>query len=455
MSDLSVFKAYDIRGVYSTQLTEALAYKIGRAYVDYLNIKEVAVGYDMRISTPKLRDALIQGITDAGANVIDLGMVGSETVYYAIGHFEYPGGIMVTASHNPSHYNGFKLVRKGVIPIGENGGMKDIKQLVKQSEYRPLNLHVKPTRLDPTPAFKEAVTRLVDFTKFKPFKIVVDAGNGLGGELFNKIFSNTQLEIIPMYFEPNGSFPNHEPNPMKPENVAELRKRVVEEKADLGLSLDGDGDRCLFIDENGDYTLGYFIVALLAKKMLEKYPGAKIVGENRLKWAIQDTVAANGGEAVIYRPGHVFLKEKMREVGAVFGGETSSHFFYKDLYFADSSMLSIALMLELMTETNSKLSELFAPFTSKYFISGEINFEVKNADETLAHVKKFYADGGFPIDELDGIAVDNHREWRFSLRKSNTEPLVRLNVEGQSQEIVDKMTKQVEALIKSSHHKGA
>lgn len=444
----SIFKAYDIRGEYPNEINEDSAYTIGRAFVEYFKVKEVAVGYDMRISSPSMWESLTQGIADAGALIINLGMIGTELMYFAVGKFDFESGIMITASHNPPQYNGMKMVTKGSIPVGADTGIYDFRDYVLKQDYKMLKKDLEVRDLDPYLPFREAIHELVDLHTLPKLKIVVDAGNGMGGEMMTRIFTGTNLEIVPMYFEPDGTFPNHEANPTKEENVADLKKRVIEEKADLGIALDGDGDRAFFIDEKGEYSLGYYMVGILAKKILDKYPKAKIVHENRLKWAIEDSVKEAGGESIVYIAGHAYLKAKMREVDAVFGGETSSHFFYKDLYYADSSMLTIALLLELIKDTGKSLHQILEDYKAKYFISGEINYEVEDADIVLEKVKKHFEDKGLPIDNLDGVAVDQGREWRFSLRKSNTEPVVRLNVEANNQKLVDEKVKEVEDLLK-------
>jgi len=447
MIDPTIFKAYDIRGIYPDQIDEDGAYKIGRAFVDFLKIKEVAVGYDMRLSTPKLLPHLIQGINDAGAKVIDIGLTGTELMYFSVGHFGYESGIMMTASHNPAKYAGMKMVKAKSMPIAGDTGLMDICDLAINSNYQRTNLPKNIEKIDPFLEYKKKINEIYPIDKIKPFKVVVDAGNGMGGILVNKTFGGSALEIVPMYFEPDGSFPNHEANPIKDENTKELRKRVVEEKADLGIALDGDGDRCFFVNENGQISLGYYLVALIVEGMLKKYPNSKIIYENRNKWAIEDAIEKHGGIPVATPAGFAIMRPiLMREEGA-FGGETSSHFFYKDTYYADSSMATMAIVLGLMTDSGKKWSEILKPFRNKYFISGEINFKVDDANKVLEKIKKHYADIGLPIDELDGVAVDKDRDWRFSLRKSNTEPLVRLNVEGKSQEIVDVKTKEVETLI--------
>jgi phosphomannomutase len=445
----SIFKAYDIRGVFPEEINEDTAYTIGRAFVEYFKVKEVAVGYDMRVSSPSMWESLTQGIADADALVVNLGRIGTEVMYFTVGKFELEAGIMITASHNPPQYNGMKMVTKGSVPVGADTGIYDFRDYVAKQNYEMLKKEIQVRDIEPYAPFRVAINDLVDLHELPKLKVVIDAGNGMGGEMIERMFIGTNLEIIPMYFEPDGTFPNHEANPTKEENVADLKKRVVAEKADLGIALDGDGDRAFFVDNEGEFSLGYFIICLLSKKVLDKYPGAKIVHENRLKWAIEDTVKAAGGVAVEYIAGHAYLKAKMREVDSVFGGETSSHFFYKDLYYADSSMLTIALLLELLKDSGKSLHQLLTEYKSKYFISGEINYEVEDASVTLEKVKSHFESEGFKIDELDGVAVDSDRDWRFSLRKSNTEPVVRLNVEGKSQNLVDEKVKEVEKLIQS------
>lgn len=443
----SIFKGYDIRAIYPQELDEDGVYNIGRAFVEFLGVKEVVLGNDMRVSVPYLRPHLIAGLTDAGAKIIDIGMTGTELMYFTVGKYNHESGIMITASHNPAEYIGMKMVRQGGIPLSGDSGIMDIRDLALKNKYQRLNLEPQISNFDPVPAYKQKVKSIANFDEFKPYKIVVDAGNGVGGIIFNKIFGDTNLEIIPMYFEPDGTFPNHEANPIKEENTTDLRKKVVEEKADLGIALDGDGDRVFFIDKDGNYTLGYFLVAILLKRILDKYPGAKIVYENRNKWAIEDEIDKYNGIPIKCKAGTAFLREKLRSEDAMFAGETSSHFIYKDMYFADSSMLSIALLLDIMSETGQSLDQLLKPFRNKYFMSGEINFEVKDADTTLEKIKEIYLSQGLELDEIDGIAFDKGREWRFSLRKSNTEPVVRLNIEGDSQEIVDQKVKEISALI--------
>lgn len=447
--DPKIFKAYDVRGIYPTEIDESAAYKIGKAFVTHLQVKEVAVGYDMRTAVPKLLPFLHQGIADAGAKIIDLGLIGTELMYFSVGNFGYESGIMLTASHNPSEYIGMKMVKKGAAPIGIETGLKEIAELAQKIEESQTKQQIVLEKQDPYQAYRDKINSIVDLSKLEHKKIVVDAGNGIGGHIFEKLFSGTNLEVVPMYFEPDGTFPNHVPDPMKEENIVALSKRVLEEKADLGIGLDGDADRCFFIDETGQGFLGYFVVAILAELMLKKYPGSKIVHETRLYWAIEDKLKELGGIPVKSIAGHSFMKAKMREVDSVFSGETSSHFFYRDLYFADSSFLTIALILEMLQNKNEKLSEVMNKYKNKYFISGEKNYKVSDADSILNKIETFYSQKGFLIDKFDGIAIDNNREWHISLRKSNTEPLVRLNVEAKDQQTVSDILAEAEKIILS------
>ncbi len=447
MIDPSIFKAYDIRATYPDQINKEVSYQIGRAFVEYLRVNEVAVGRDMRISSDEIYEGLTQGINDSGAKVIDFGMIGTEMLYFGVGHYNLPGGIMITASHNPSIYNGMKMVSKGAYPIGGNSGLDQIKETLIDKTFEHLGAPRNIEHVNVYPEYKSKILNLIDLSGVKKFKIVIDAANGMGGRIFENVFGDLDLDIIKMYFDPDGNFPNHEANPIKEENTAELRKRVVDEKADFGIALDGDGDRIFFIDENGEYSSGYFMVAIIAKELLKKYPGAKIVHENRLEWAILDTLEQAGGIPLRCKPGHSYIKEMMRTEDAVFGGENSSHFYYKDMHYADSSMLTTAILLKLLTEAGLTFSKLLASYKAKYFMSGEINFKVDDADKILEKILNHYTSLGFTVDQTDGIAFDNKRIWHFSVRKSNTEPVVRLNIEANSQETVEKMIKELEAQI--------
>jgi len=447
--DPKIFKAYDIRAIYPDQIDAEGAYRIGRAFVDFLNVKEVVVGNDMRTSVDVIKPALIKGINDSGAKVIDIGLTGTEIMYFTVGEFNFESGIMITASHNPPEYIGFKLVSKGAVPIGADSGIYDIRDLAVQSNYvyddseKSQNI----TNLDPIPKFKEKIESLVDFSNFKPMKIVVDAGNGVGGIIWDKIFDDTPFEVTKLFFEPDGTFPNHLADPLKPENVIALKNTVVENNADIGIAFDGDADRVFFMDGNGELSIGYYITALLSQIILKKYPGAKIVHENRNYWAIVDFVKEAGGIPVKSIAGHSYIKEKMREVNAVFAGETSSHLYYKDMHFAESAFLSVALILEKLSLENIDFYELVKPLKDKYFVSGEFNYKVSDADEVIEFVKHKYEKEGLTPDLIDGVAFDNNRKWHISVRKSNTQPLVRLNVEGESQKVVDKMKSEVEKII--------
>ncbi len=447
----AVFRAYDIRGVFETDIDEEFAYKIGHALVNYLKINEVVLGNDMRLAVSKIKPALIQGINDAGATVIDIGLTGTEVLYFTTEEFKFKAGIMITASHNPKEYIGFKFVKQSGEPIGFGSGMEELKDMVLQSnlKYKPTVESLNVRNLDPIPTWKKKIQNLVNFSTFKPMKIVVDAGNGVGGTLFSQLFDYTPFEIHQMYFKPNGNFPNHEANPMIEANVSNLKAKMKEVGADLGVAFDGDADRLFLLDKNIEYVNGYFLTAILSQLMIEKKKVAepKVVHECRYYWAIEDCVKELGGIPIKSKAGHSFIEEKMREVDAIFGGESSAHLYYKDMHYTDSSMLSLALILEKLSRENVNLADLIEPLKNKYFISGEINYEVKDPDIVIEDVKNIYESKGLKADTLDGVVFDSDRDWHISVRKSNTQPLVRLNVEGKSQEIVDKVQNEVEKII--------
>lgn len=448
---MSAFKAYDIRGVYPTEVNETLYYNLGKVITIFLGAKNMVVGYDARPSSKGLFEALVKGANAVGAKVTSIGMTGTEIMYFTAGNKGFDVGVMITASHNPKEYNGLKLIGKGAIPISGDNGLLEIERIIGDLDdptTEELDLDPEYDEYDPYPEFKEKINSIVDLSSLPKLKVVVDAGNGTGGLVFNKVFNDTPLIVEELYFKPDGTFPNHEANPIKSENLIDLKKHVLDSHADLGISLDGDGDRVVFVDNEGFDSMGYYIFALLIKSLLKKEPGATVVHENRLLWAIEDVVKEYNGVSVRTLAGHSFIKQKMREVNASMGGETSSHFFYKTMYYADSSFLTIVLIFEMIKESGKSLRELLAELKSKYFVSGEINFKVEDAKAVLSRVKDFYEEKDLVADELDGVAFDKARDWHISLRVSNTEPVVRLNVEAKSQELVTKMVNEVEQFIK-------
>lgn len=450
MINPSIFKAYDVRGIYPTDINEEVAYQVGRHFVEMLGVKEVVVGYDARVSGPSMVEALEQGIADAGATVIELGMTGTEVLYFAVGNNNFESGIMVTASHNPKEYNGLKLVRRGPQALSGTDGLNELRDRIINSPAERLNKEVVKKTFDPYQQMREKIFSLVDLPEGQKLKVVVDPGNGVGGILFDNIYGNhPNLEIHRMYYEPDGTFPNHESNPAKEENVEELKAKVKELNADLGIALDGDADRVFFIDETGGYIPGYYMNVLLGSKMLERNPGAKIFHECTYAWAIDDSIRNAGGETIEGKPGHSFIKAVMRSDPAiVFAGESSSHYFFKDMYYSDSSMLATGLLFEILLTTKQPLSQFISSLRTQYPISGEINFTVSDTAAVMTRVEEKYSRlEGVAVTKPDGIVLEKGREWRISVRSSNTEPLVRLNVEASNQEELAKVLAQAKELI--------
>src|ERR671917_620169 len=425
MLDESVFKAYDIRGVYPESLHEGVASDIGRAFVAHLDLSgsRVVVARDMRLSSEALEGAFIQGVTEAGADVLDLGLISTDALYFAVGHLEESGGAMITASHNPKEYNGFKLCREDAIArSGEEG--------------------------DLTEEYARHCLNFVDTEGLRTLKIVVDAGNGMAGKMLPPIFEKLPFDYVSMYFELDGSFPNHPPNPIEPENMEELQERVKSEGADFGVAFDGDADRCFVVDEKGVTISGDLLAALVAKNILEKEPGATILYSAVCSKAFPELVASEGGRAIRTKAGHSIIKPQMREYDAAFGGEHSGHFYFRDNYFADSGIIALLTVAELVARQEGALSDLLAPI-DPYVRSGEINSEVEDQEATLKKVEEHHLRRGDPkIDHLDGLTVD-YGDWWFNLRPSNTEPLLRLNVEASDRETLERERDELLSLIGS------
>ena len=439
MIDKSIFKAYDIRGIFPDTLDEDVARDIGRAYVSYLGLSgsRVLVARDMRLSGPALSKAFIEGVTLAGADVLDLGLVSTDALYFAVGHLEESGGAMITASHNPKEYNGFKLCREEAIALSGEEGISQIRDLIlggklpKPSEY-PGSVEED----DITEDYAAHCLSFIDTDGLRPLKIVVDAGNGMAGKMLPPIFDGLPFQYVPMYFDPDGSFPNHPPNPIEPENVQELQKRVVAEGADFGVAFDGDADRCFVVDEKGQAISGDLLAALVAKNVLEKEPGATILYSAVCSKALPELVEREGGRAIRTKAGHSIIKPQMRSNEAAFGGEHSGHFYFRDNFFADSGIIAMLTVAELVGRKEDPISKLLAPI-DPYFRSGEINRKVEDQDKALREVEDHYAlREPAEIDHLDGLTVD-FGDWWFNLRPSNTEPLLRLNVEANDRETLE------------------
>lgn len=447
---LNSFKAYDIRGRVPEDLNEELAYKIGRAFVDQLNANRVVVGYDIRLESESLSNSLITGITDAGANVLNIGLCGTEEVYFATFHHKTDGGIMITASHNPKGYNGMKLVAKGSKPISGDSGLKDIERRIIENDFVSAEQPgLVETNTDKS-AYIEHLLSYIDLTNLKPLKIVMDSGNGSAGAVIKQIAEKLPFECLFINEVPDGNFPNGVPNPLLPEMRSTTTSTVKEHKADLGIAWDGDFDRCFLFDEKGEFIEGYYLVGLLAETLLAKNPGGKIIHDPRLTWNTIDQVKKAGGIPVQSKTGHAFIKERMRSEDAIYGGEMSAHHYFKDFAYCDSGMIPWLLITELMGKTGKKLSELVEERVRAYPCSGEINYTVENIPAVLDRIMKFYERQNPQIDKTDGVSLD-FGEWRMNIRASNTEPLLRLNVESKAdQALVQQKVSEIESLIKQN-----
>jgi phosphomannomutase len=447
MLDPKVFKAYDVRGVHRDELDEEGAYAIGRAYVEHFEPRSIAVGRDMRLSSPSMAVALIEGAADGGADVLDLGLVGTEMVYYAVGELELEGGVCVTASHNPKEYTGMKIVRRGALPVGGESGLLDVRDRALVSDrHKPPARRGEVRREDIWPGFVEKVLSFVDVGAIAPLKVVIDAANGMAGAMLPPVLERLPIDAVTCYFEPDGSFPNHEPNPLLPENREFIIGKTREEDADLGVAYDGDADRCFFVDDTGEFVPGDFVTALLAESILAKEPGGSIIYDVRASRAVPETIERAGGTAVVNRVGHAYIKHRMREESAVFAGEVSAHYYFRDFSQADSGVVPFLLLLELISRRGQKLSEILAPYRERFFLTGEINTPVADVPLKLQELKERYADAR--LTNLDGISVD-YDDWHFNVRPSNTEPLLRLNLEAESRELMEAKRDEVLDLIRS------
>ena len=451
MLDPKVFKAYDVRGLYPSELDEDGAARIGRAYVQHFEPKAVAVGRDMRVSSPTMAAALIEAIAAAGAEVVDVGLVGTEMVYFAVDDLSLDGGICVTASHNPKDYTGLKIVRRGALPVGGDSGLAEIRELaLSYEEPRVADGAGRVREADIWPGFAQKVLSFVDPSAIRPLRVVVDAANGMAGVMLPPVLEQLpQLDVVRCNFEPDGTFPNHEPNPLLPENREFVVRRTREAGADLGVAYDGDADRCFFVDDTGEFVPGDFVTALLARSVLEREPGAKVIYDVRASWAVRREIEEAGGVPLVNRVGHAFIKHRMRKEGAAFAGEVSAHYYFRDFAQADSGVVPFLLMLGLLSQTGRKLSEILAPYRERYFLTGEINTPVADVPLTLQELKERYSAEGGRISHLDGLSVD-FDDWHFNVRPSNTEPLLRLNLEALSHEVMQAKRDEVLGVIRSS-----
>jgi len=446
---IDCFKAYDIRGQIPNELNNDIAYRIANAMANFLSAKQIVVGKDIRESSEELAQAVSDGIQDAGAEVLDIGLCGTEMVYFATAHLKADGGIMITASHNPADYNGLKLVREDARPISGDTGLQDIRRMA-EDDHR----HVRADRgaLTHTNIFADYVAHMltyVDVARLKPLRIVVNAGNGGAGIAIDGLEPHLPFDFVKVHHEPDGTFPNGVPNPLLPENRSATIEAIKAHNAHMGIAWDGDFDRCFLFDERGSFIEGYYIVGLLAESILSRNPGGSIVHDPRLTWNTLDIVAAAGGKAIQSKSGHSFIKEKMREVDGIYGGEMSAHHYFREFSYADSGMIPWLLVAELMSTTGKSLSELVGERIAKYPASGEINRQVADAGETLQKLYDRYAADALAVDDSDGYCFE-FPKWRFNIRMSNTEPVVRLNVESRGdRELMDSKTAQVLAILES------
>ncbi|OHC17930.1 MAG: phosphomannomutase [Pseudomonadales bacterium RIFCSPHIGHO2_01_FULL_64_12] len=433
---LSCFNAYDIRGQLGAELNEDIAYRIGRAYAQYLNSKRIVIGGDMRLSTEGLKQAMAKGLQDAGCDVIDLGITGTEEVYFAAFHLDVDGGIEVTGSHNPIDFNGMKLVSRGAQPISGDTGLKDIQALAEADNFAPVGKRGSLARQSCQDAYIEHLLGYISPADLQPLKLVVNAGNGAAGHVIDALEQRFKalgapVEFIKVHHQPDGSFPNGIPNPILLENRAATADAVKAHGADMGIAWDGDFDRCFLFDESGAFIEGYYIVSLLAEAFLKKEPGAKIIHDPRLTWNTIDICQQNGGQAIQSKTGHAFIKERMRKENAIYGGEMSAHHYFRDFAYCDSGMIPWLLVAELMSRQGKKLSELVGERMAAYPCSGEINYTVSDANAVLAVVQAHFTSQHPKVDPIDGLSLE-FSDWRMNIRASNTEPLLRLNIESRA-----------------------
>lgn len=428
--NITCFKAYDIRGRVPDELNDEVAYRVGRAFVEFLQAKTVVVGHDIRLTSAGLTDAVIRGLTDAGADVTHIGECGTEEVYFATFELGADGGICVTASHNPMDYNGLKLVKKGSQPISSDTGLLDIRKMAEAGDFAEVANKGSVTRRDTRPEYIEHLLGYVDRSTLKPLKVVVNAGNGGAGAVIDGLEPHLPLEFIKIHHEPDGNFPNGIPNPILVENQAVTSQAVRDNGADLGVAWDGDFDRCFFFDETGRFIDGYYVVGLLAEAFLVKHPGAKIVHDPRLTWNTIDIAQSNGGQAIQTKTGHAFIKERMRKEDAVYGGEMSAHHYFKDFAYCDNGNIPWLLVAELMSQKGVSLSSLVNERMERYPCSGEINRTVADPVALLKLIEEHYKNTANAIDKTDGLSVE-FDQWRFNVRSSSTEPVFRINVESQ------------------------
>tara|TARA_B100000900_G_scaffold139539_1_gene118251 strand:- start:26 stop:1384 length:1359 start_codon:yes stop_codon:yes gene_type:complete len=430
---ISSFKAYDIRGKLPHEINSEIAYRVGNATAKYLSAKKMVLGRDIRVSSDELSKSMAQGLMDAGVDVIDIGECGTENVYYATGELKSCGGIMVTASHNPSDYNGFKIVGENAKPISSETGLEDIRKLAESDQRLISEIKGNIEYRDLNQSYVKKIISFIDSDSLDKLKVVMNPGNGGAGVYAELILKNMPIEVIKLNFDPDSSFPNGIPNPMIKENRVSTSQAVIDNEADVGIAWDGDFDRCFFFDEKGNFIEGYYLVGLFAKSFLNKNRNEKVIYDPRLTWNTIDVVKRYGGNAIQCQSGHSFIKESMRDNDAVYGGEMSAHHYFRDFYYCDSGMIPWLLILEMISKEKTSLSQLIQKYRDRYPVSGEINLKVNDTKKIIDSIKNYYLGDALGIDETDGIGME-FQKWRFNLRASNTEPLIRLNVESYNNE---------------------
>jgi phosphomannomutase len=443
----AAFKAYDVRGIVPDELDADGAYALARGYVSAFEPRVMAIGHDMRLSSPNLAAAAVRGASDAGTDVVDLGQIGTEMLYFAVGEYGYEGGLQVTASHNPAAYNGMKIVRRGALPVGSDTGLDRIKQAATGDLGAPSGDAGEVTERDVYGGFHDRVASFVDASAVRPLKVVLDGCNGMAGPMISPVLERLPVQVSAHNFAPDGNFPNHEPNPLLEENRRFIIERVQAEGADLGIAWDGDADRCFFIDDTGEFVPGDLVTALIAQTMLERHPGATVVYDLRASWAVRDVVHEAGGTALENRVGHAFIKARIRKEDAVFAGEVSGHYYFRDFYYSDTGVVPALVMLEIVSRAGKPLSELLRPFRERYFISGEINSTVSDVPVKLQQLKERYGREAERVSHMDGISFE-FPDWHFNVRPSNTEPLLRLNLEALDAGTMEARRDEVLALIR-------
>jgi phosphomannomutase len=446
----AIFKAYDVRGLYPGEINEEIAGEIGRAFVSYLGARLIGVSRDMRLSSPSIAAAFIEGALAQGCDVVDLGMMATDMLYFAVASDRLEGGAQITASHNPGEYNGIKMVRREALPLSGDAGIGEIRDMLVSGTIPGQAAHPgRRSERTVLSAYIEHILSFIDPAVIKPFKVVADAGNGMAGVVAPHMFARLPCRVIEMCYTPDGSFPNHEANPLIEENRAHIVERVVAEKADIGIAWDGDADRCFFIDGTGEFISGDFVTALLAEAFLLRHPSATIVYDLRASHAVRDTVLRYGGRALMNRVGHAYIKRRMRDEDAIFGGEVTGHYYFRDNFYADNGFIPALLMLELMSKKQQSLAELLAPLRAKYFISGEINTKVASmalVEQKLHGLARQFSDGA--VTKLDGVSVE-YDDWHFNVRASNTEPLIRLNLEATTPQLMETKRDEVLGVIRA------